>query len=159
MYVNFQALGSQTTVSSFLSTQVLGVLSQDGIMRFVNIQTFKLLFEIGSVEEGISSSVISPHGRYIASIMENGSLNIYSVQALTQEINKVCPPVTDSALCISISILYHQGGNISSVLFSNFFRTHLFFWLYSLALKSCISSSDFSPGSFSAWCSPHQCHP
>lgn len=131
------------------------MLSQDGIMRFVNIQTCKLLFEIGSVEEGISSSVISPHGRYIASIMENGSLNIYSVQALTQEINKVCPPVTDSALCTSV--LYLQGGNTSSVLFPNFFRTRLFFWIYSLALKSCISSSDFSPGSFSAWCTPHQC--
>ncbi|XP_031525585.1 TBC1 domain family member 31 isoform X14 [Papio anubis] len=73
------------------SNQVLGVLSQDGIMRFINIQTCKLLFEIGSLDEGISSSVISPHGRYIACIMENGSLNIYSVQALTQEINK--PPL------------------------------------------------------------------
>ncbi|XP_025778288.1 TBC1 domain family member 31 isoform X7 [Puma concolor] len=75
------------------SNQVLGVLSQDGIMRFVNIQTCKLLFEIGSLDEGISSSVISPHERYIASIMENGSLNIYSVQALTQEINKPPPPL------------------------------------------------------------------
>ncbi|XP_062044026.1 TBC1 domain family member 31 isoform X2 [Lepus europaeus] len=75
------------------SNQVLGVLSQDGIMRFVNIQTCKLLFEIGSLDDGISSSVISPHGRYIASIMENGSLNIYSVQALTQEINKPPPPL------------------------------------------------------------------
>uniref|UniRef100_A0A8C7AKV7 TBC1 domain family member 31 n=1 Tax=Neovison vison TaxID=452646 RepID=A0A8C7AKV7_NEOVI len=75
------------------SNQVLGVLSQDGIMRFINTQTCKLLFEIGSLDEGISSSVISPHGRYIASIMENGSLNIYSVQALTQEINKPPPPL------------------------------------------------------------------
>ena len=66
------------------------MLSQDGIMRFINIQTCKLLFEIGSLDDGISSSVISPHGRYIASIMENGSLNIYSVQTLTKEINKVC---------------------------------------------------------------------
>lgn len=75
------------------SNQVLGVLSQDGIMRFINIQTCKLLFEIGTLDEGISSSVISPHGRYIASVMENGSLNIYSVQALTQEINKPPPPL------------------------------------------------------------------
>nr|XP_031547149.1 TBC1 domain family member 31 isoform X3 [Vicugna pacos] len=75
------------------SNQVLGVLSQDGIMRFVNTQTCKLLFEVGSLDEGISSSVISPHGRYIASIMENGSLNIYSVQALTKEINKPPPPL------------------------------------------------------------------
>uniref|UniRef100_A0A8D2ASR3 TBC1 domain family member 31 n=1 Tax=Sciurus vulgaris TaxID=55149 RepID=A0A8D2ASR3_SCIVU len=75
------------------SNQVLGVLSQDGIMRFINIQTCKLLFEIGSLDEGISTSVISPHGRYIASVMENGSLNIYSVQALTQELNKPPPPL------------------------------------------------------------------
>uniref|UniRef100_A0A8D1UIU3 TBC1 domain family member 31 n=1 Tax=Sus scrofa TaxID=9823 RepID=A0A8D1UIU3_PIG len=75
------------------SNQVLGVLSQDGIMRFVNIQTCKLLFEIGSLDDGISSSIISPHGRYIAAIMENGSLNIYSVHTLTKEINKPPPPL------------------------------------------------------------------
>ncbi|NWV41096.1 TBC31 protein, partial [Grantiella picta] len=75
------------------SNQVLGVLSQDNIMRFINIETCKLLFDIGSPEEGISTAVISPNGRYIASVMENGSLNLYSVQALTQEGNKP-PPST-----------------------------------------------------------------
>ncbi|KFQ79499.1 TBC1 domain family member 31, partial [Phaethon lepturus] len=75
------------------SNQVLGVLSQDNIMRFINIDTCKLLFDIGSHEEGISTAVISPNGRYIASVMENGSLNLYSVQALTQEGNKHPPPM------------------------------------------------------------------
>lgn len=65
------------------------MLSQDNIMRFINTKTCKLLFDIGSPEEGISTAVISPNGRYIASVMENGSLNLYSVQALTQEGNKV----------------------------------------------------------------------
>ncbi|NXY04526.1 TBC31 protein, partial [Pteruthius melanotis] len=73
------------------SNQVLGVLSQDNTMRFINIETCKLLFDIGSPEEGISTAVISPNGRYIASVMENGSLNLYSVQALTQEGNKPPP--------------------------------------------------------------------
>ncbi|NXF02482.1 TBC31 protein, partial [Smithornis capensis] len=73
------------------SNQVLGVLSQDNIMRFINIETCKLLFDIGSTEEGISTAVLSPNGRYIASVMENGSLNLYSVQALTQEGNKPPP--------------------------------------------------------------------
>uniref|UniRef100_A0A8C6Z1D6 TBC1 domain family member 31 n=1 Tax=Nothoprocta perdicaria TaxID=30464 RepID=A0A8C6Z1D6_NOTPE len=71
------------------SNQILGVLSQDNIMRFINIETCKLLFDIGSYEEGISAAAISPNGRYIAAVMENGSLNLYSVQALTQEVNKV----------------------------------------------------------------------
>ncbi|KAM6278381.1 TBC1 domain family member 31 isoform 3-T3 [Spheniscus humboldti] len=70
------------------SNQVLGVLSQDNIMRFIHIETCKLLFDIGSHEEGISTAATSPNGRYIASVMENGSLNLYSIQALTQEGNK-----------------------------------------------------------------------
>ncbi|POI32069.1 hypothetical protein CIB84_004179, partial [Bambusicola thoracicus] len=75
------------------SNQVLGVLSQDNIMRFISIETYKILFVIGSHEEGISTAAISPNGRYIASVMENGSLNLYSVQALTQEVNKPPPPL------------------------------------------------------------------
>ncbi|XP_062483072.1 TBC1 domain family member 31 [Pezoporus occidentalis] len=75
------------------SNQVLGVLSQDNIMRFINIETCKLLFDIGSNEEGISTAAISPNGRYIAAVMENGSLTLYSVRALTQEGNKPPPPV------------------------------------------------------------------
>ncbi|XP_062347404.1 TBC1 domain family member 31 isoform X3 [Cinclus cinclus] len=73
------------------SNQLLGVLSQDNIMRFINIETCKLLFDIGSPEEGISTAAVSPNGRYIASVMKNGSLNLYSVQALTQEGNKPPP--------------------------------------------------------------------
>ncbi|KFP91470.1 TBC1 domain family member 31, partial [Apaloderma vittatum] len=87
------------------SNQVLGVLSQDNIMRFINIETCKILFDIGSHEEGISTVAISPHGRYIASVMENGSLNLYSVQALTEEGNKPPPPVfkvvKDESKCTS----------------------------------------------------------
>lgn len=75
------------------SSQILGVLSQDGVMRFINIETYKVLFDIGSHDEGISTSSISPNGRYIASVMEDGSLNIYNVQALTQEVNKPPPPL------------------------------------------------------------------
>ncbi|XP_007488324.1 TBC1 domain family member 31 isoform X1 [Monodelphis domestica] len=75
------------------SNQILGVLGQDGIMRFINIRNCKLLFDIGTLDEGICTSVISPNGRYITAIMENGSLNVYSVQVLTQEINKPPPPL------------------------------------------------------------------
>ncbi|XP_060099237.1 TBC1 domain family member 31 [Heteronotia binoei] len=75
------------------SNQVLGVLSQDSIMRFINIQTCKLLFDVGSHEEGISTAALSPSGRYIAAVMENGSLSLYSIQALTQELNKPPPPL------------------------------------------------------------------
>ncbi|XP_044277759.1 TBC1 domain family member 31 isoform X2 [Varanus komodoensis] len=36
---------------------------------------------------------MSPNGRYIAAVMENGSLNVYSIQALTREVNKPPPPL------------------------------------------------------------------
>ncbi|KAG8570135.1 hypothetical protein GDO81_011110 [Engystomops pustulosus] len=75
------------------SSQVLGVLGQDGIMRFINIQTCKLVFDIGSHDDGIVTSSISPNGRHIASVMENGSINLYSIQALTKEVNKPPPPL------------------------------------------------------------------
>ncbi|KAM5157490.1 TBC1 domain family member 31 [Mantella aurantiaca] len=75
------------------SSQVLGVLSQNGIMRFINTQTCKLVFHIGSHDDGIMMTSISPNGRYIASVMENGSVNLYSVQALTNDVNKPPPPL------------------------------------------------------------------
>ncbi|NXO04254.1 TBC31 protein, partial [Rhinopomastus cyanomelas] len=76
------------------SSQVLGVLSQDNVMRFINIETCKLLFDIGSHEVGVSTATISPNGRYIASVMADGSLNLYSVQALTQEGKKPPPSIS-----------------------------------------------------------------
>ncbi|KAJ8394642.1 hypothetical protein AAFF_G00044450 [Aldrovandia affinis] len=75
------------------SSQTLGVLSQDGIMRFINIQTCKLLFDIGALDNAITSAAISPSGHHIVTVMDSGGLSIYSVQTLTQEINKPPPPL------------------------------------------------------------------
>uniref|UniRef100_A0A3P8VUA3 TBC1 domain family member 31 n=1 Tax=Cynoglossus semilaevis TaxID=244447 RepID=A0A3P8VUA3_CYNSE len=70
------------------ANQILGVLGQDGIIRFINIQTCKLQFHLGSPDEAITSLGVCPNGRHIVAIMDNGSINIYSVQGLTQESNK-----------------------------------------------------------------------
>ncbi|XP_062394922.1 TBC1 domain family member 31 [Sardina pilchardus] len=75
------------------SSQVLGVLSQDGIMRFINIQTFKQLFEIGSIDNTITAVTLCPKGRHVVAVMDTGALNIYSVQGLTQEVNKPPQPL------------------------------------------------------------------
>lgn len=69
--------------------QILGVLSQEGIMRFINIQTCKQLFAIGSHDEAINLAVVCPKGRHVVAVMDCGALRVYSMQALTQEINKV----------------------------------------------------------------------
>uniref|UniRef100_A0A667YRM4 TBC1 domain family member 31 n=1 Tax=Myripristis murdjan TaxID=586833 RepID=A0A667YRM4_9TELE len=72
------------------ASQTLGVLSQDGVMRFINIHTCKLLFHMGSHDDAITAVTVSPNGRHVVAIMDNGSINVYSTQSLTQEYNK--PP-------------------------------------------------------------------
>ena len=37
----------------------------------------------------VNNFCISPNGRYITAVMDNGSLNVYSIPALTQQLHKV----------------------------------------------------------------------
>uniref|UniRef100_A0A8C8H4X0 TBC1 domain family member 31 n=1 Tax=Oncorhynchus tshawytscha TaxID=74940 RepID=A0A8C8H4X0_ONCTS len=95
------------------ASQTLGVLSQDGVMRFINIQTCKLLFNIGSHDDAITSATISPNGRHIVTIMDNGSLNIYSVQCLTQDYNKPPPSlvkVVSEGECSALTMKVKSEG-------------------------------------------------
>ncbi|XP_072316547.1 TBC1 domain family member 31 [Eucyclogobius newberryi] len=72
------------------ANQTLGVLSQDGVMRFINIHTCRLLFQIGSPDNALTSVDVCPNGRHVVAIMDNGGINIYSLQSLTDELNQ--PP-------------------------------------------------------------------
>ena len=58
-------------------------------MRFINIHTCKLLFDIGSIDNRIVNASISPDGRNILAVMESGYIRLFSVTALTSELNKV----------------------------------------------------------------------
>ncbi|KAF7226326.1 TBC1 domain family member 31 [Nothobranchius furzeri] len=91
------------------ASQILGVLSQDGVMRFINIHTCKLLFHLGSVDDAVTTVAVGPNGRYLAAIMDNGSINIYSIQSLTQELNK--PPLSQVAV-ISVGEADQDLSNI-----------------------------------------------
>uniref|UniRef100_H3DP21 TBC1 domain family member 31 n=1 Tax=Tetraodon nigroviridis TaxID=99883 RepID=H3DP21_TETNG len=71
------------------ASQTLGVLSQDGVMRFIDVQTCKLLFHLGSPDIAISTAAVSPNGRHMAAVMDNGSINVYSIHSLTQEFHKL----------------------------------------------------------------------
>ncbi|KAL4616977.1 TBC1 domain family member 31 [Arapaima gigas] len=95
-------------------SQILGVLSQDGIMRVINIQTCKLLFDIGSPDDGIASVAVSPDSRHIVAVMESGGLNIYSIQALTQDINKPPAPLVKVVNGADRTAKVRSGGVKSS---------------------------------------------
>lgn len=75
------------------ANQVLGVLSQDGIVRFININTCKLLFDVGSIENKINNITISSSGRHLSAVMEDGSLNVYNLHAMSSELNKPPAPL------------------------------------------------------------------
>ncbi|KAK3598069.1 hypothetical protein CHS0354_009803, partial [Potamilus streckersoni] len=68
--------------------QTLGVLCQDGIIRFINIHTCKLLFDVGTIENKINNATVSPNGRFVVAVNEDGSMNIYNLQALSEDINQ-----------------------------------------------------------------------
>ncbi|KAJ7360430.1 hypothetical protein OS493_015531 [Desmophyllum pertusum] len=75
------------------TSQTLAVLSQDGILRFIDIHACKQLFEIGGADEMINNFSISSNGRYVAAVMDNGNINVYSVPALSQHFTKPPPPL------------------------------------------------------------------
>ena len=68
---------------------MLGVLCQDGISRFINIHTCKLLFDIGEVTNKVNNVSVSPNGRYVITVNEDGTMGVYNLQTLSAEINKV----------------------------------------------------------------------
>ncbi|KAL4234370.1 hypothetical protein ACF0H5_006017 [Mactra antiquata] len=75
------------------ASQVLGVLCQDGIIRFINIHSCKLLFDVGDISNKINNVSVSPNGRYVVTVNEDGTMGIYSLQALSAEINKPPAPL------------------------------------------------------------------
>ncbi|CAL8355871.1 unnamed protein product [Arctogadus glacialis] len=89
------------------ASQTLGVLSQDGVMRFVNIHTCKLLFHLGSTDQAITTATVSPNGRHVAAVMDDGSINVYSVHSLSQDLNK--PP----ALRTTVVSCCEEGASTS----------------------------------------------
>ena len=58
-------------------------------MRFIHTETCKLLFDIGTVDNRISNVSVSSNGRHVVAVMEDGNLHVYSVLALSAELNKV----------------------------------------------------------------------
>ena len=74
-----------------LPRQVVGVLSQDGVVRFIHVHRCVLLFEVGRLDDRVTSFCVSPTGHHLVTVMDSGGLNLYSVQALSSQHNKVSP--------------------------------------------------------------------
>jgi len=97
-----------TTLSSChcCHAQVLGVLSQDGIMRFIRIDSCKLIFDVGSLDKRILNVSVSSTRRIVA-VMDNGDVNVYSTEALTDDLTRVSwMSLVSSGYCAYIFVSY-----------------------------------------------------
>jgi len=58
-------------------------------MRFINIHSCKLMFDMGELTNKINNVSVSPNGRYIIAVNEDGAVGVFSLQTLSAELNKV----------------------------------------------------------------------
>ncbi|XP_038069604.1 TBC1 domain family member 31-like [Patiria miniata] len=79
------------------SSQVVGALSQDGIMRFINVTTCTMLCDLGSLQDRVVNVSVSPAGRHVAAVVDSGCINVYSVPALMSDFNKPPPALVKVA--------------------------------------------------------------
>ena len=62
--------------------QLLAFLSQDGIIRFINLQTCKLQAEIGGCEEKCYRFLLTNNNRYVVSVLDNGNIAMYDLSKI-----------------------------------------------------------------------------
>uniref|UniRef100_A0A673JBB1 TBC1 domain family member 31 n=2 Tax=Sinocyclocheilus rhinocerous TaxID=307959 RepID=A0A673JBB1_9TELE len=104
------------------SNQILGVLSQDDVLRFINIQSCKQFFEIGSHEDAITLAAICPKGHHIVAVMDSGALRIYDVRSLTPEISKPPQPLlkqvtkgkSSEGSCLKMKVYAGAGQHVKT---------------------------------------------
>ena len=58
-------------------------------MRFINIESCKLLFDVGRLDDHINSVAVSATGRHLVAIMDSGNLNVYNLATLYSQLNQV----------------------------------------------------------------------
>ena len=74
-------------------------------MRFINIDSCRLLFDMGTVDRRLHNVALSPNGRYVVGVMEDGNLQVFSLQALCADINKVWVCLFVSVCLLFVSVL------------------------------------------------------
>ena len=55
---------------------MFGALSQDGILRFISLNTYKIVFSVGGNDTIISHVSVSPSGKHLAIVLDSGSCQV-----------------------------------------------------------------------------------
>lgn len=88
--------------------QILGVLSQDGIARFVDLNTCQILFQLVPPVESdkLTSICLSAHGGdFIIATTEAGRFVIYSIKSLCPNFNQVCVNLFKNLMKLILELL------------------------------------------------------
>ena len=80
--------------STSVLPQLLGVLAQDGVLRWLDMESYQLLTQTGSHDLAISHAHSSPDGHYLAAVSESGSVLIYEISLILRKMNQVRQPAS-----------------------------------------------------------------
>ena len=75
--------------STSVLPQLLGVLAQDGVLRWLDMESYQLLTQTGSHDLAISHAHSSPDGHYLAAVSEKGSILVYEISLILRKMNQV----------------------------------------------------------------------
>ncbi|XP_050667960.1 TBC1 domain family member 31 [Leptidea sinapis] len=64
------------------ANKILGILSSDCILQFLNVEILKIVYTIQCQSGGIRSFIVSPTGKYFLCILQMGEVNIYNTSCV-----------------------------------------------------------------------------
>ncbi|XP_066936715.1 TBC1 domain family member 31-like [Clytia hemisphaerica] len=74
-----------TNVMALNQHQLLGVLAQDGVIRFIDTNNCSLKAELGSTSKRIHSFLLSMNSQYIGLIMDNGEIALHHLPTVIKD--------------------------------------------------------------------------
>jgi hypothetical protein len=80
-------------------SKLLGVLAQDGVLRWLDMESYQLLTQTGSHDLAISHAHSSPDGHYLAAVSEKGSILVYEISLILRKMNQSGVPVVKAKMC------------------------------------------------------------
>ena len=72
-----------------ICVQIVGVLAQDGVLRWMDLESCRLLSQTGSHDQPLSHAHTSPDGRYMSAVSERGTILIYDITAIAKKLDQV----------------------------------------------------------------------
>ena len=67
------------------------MLAQDGVLRWLDMESCRLLTQTGSHDQPLSHVCSSPDGHYLSAVSERGNILLYNVTSIVKKLDQVPP--------------------------------------------------------------------